>query len=91
MQYLHNNLKMHTVYGGKVQYPHYDHNPWEREMQYMHNNLKMHTIHGWQNVILASWSKNTIKKNIMQNIYDPNMKNMHLQIMVYRFNQEIEV
>ncbi len=51
----------------------------------------MHTIHGWQNVILASWSKNTIKKNIMQNIYDPNMKNMHLQIMVYRFNQEIEV
>jgi hypothetical protein len=34
MQYLHDNLKMHTICGGKVQYPHYDHNPhyiWERE------------------------------------------------------------
>jgi hypothetical protein len=26
MQYLHDNLKMHTICGGKVQYPHYDHN-----------------------------------------------------------------
>jgi hypothetical protein len=56
MQYLHDNLKMHTICEGKVQYPHYDHNPhyiWEREMEYMHNNLKMHIIYGWQNVILA--------------------------------------
>jgi endo-1,4-beta-mannosidase len=56
MQYLHDNLKIHIICGGKVQYPHYDHNPHyicEREMQYMHNNLKMHTIYGWQNVILA--------------------------------------
>jgi hypothetical protein len=47
MQYLHDNLKMHIVCGGKV--PHYDHNPhytWEREMQYLHNNLKMHIIYG---------------------------------------------
>ncbi len=32
MQYFHDNLKMHTVYGGKLQYPHYDPNPhymWE--------------------------------------------------------------
>ncbi len=27
MQYLHDNLKMHTICEGKVQYPHYDHNP----------------------------------------------------------------
>jgi hypothetical protein len=35
MQYLHDNLKMHTICGGKVQYPHYDHNPhylWEAKM-----------------------------------------------------------
>jgi len=41
---------------GKVQYPHYDHNPhyiWEKEMQYMYKNLKMHIICGLQNVILA--------------------------------------
>jgi endo-1,4-beta-mannosidase len=57
---LHYNTHMmtliHTICGGKVQYPHYDHNPhyiWEREMQYLHNNLKMHTIYGWQNVILT--------------------------------------
>jgi hypothetical protein len=32
MQYLHDNLKMHSAYGGKLQYPHYDPNPhhmWE--------------------------------------------------------------
>jgi hypothetical protein len=32
MQYLHDNLKMHTVYGGKMEYPDYDPNPhymWE--------------------------------------------------------------
>jgi hypothetical protein len=32
MQYLHDNLKMHTTYGEKLQYPHYDLNPhfmWE--------------------------------------------------------------
>jgi hypothetical protein len=27
MQYLHNKLKMHNTYGGKLQYPHYDPNP----------------------------------------------------------------
>jgi hypothetical protein len=27
MQHLHDNLNMHTVCEGKVQYPHYDHNP----------------------------------------------------------------
>ncbi len=35
MQCLHNNLKMHTICGGKVQYPHYDLNPhylWEVKM-----------------------------------------------------------
>ncbi len=26
MQYLHDNLKMHTIYEGKIQYSHYDHN-----------------------------------------------------------------
>ncbi len=26
MQYLHDNLKMHIVYGGKLQYPHHDPN-----------------------------------------------------------------
>jgi hypothetical protein len=51
MQYMHNNLKMHTIYGGKVQYPHYDHNPWEKEMQYMHNNFKIHSVYKWKNVI----------------------------------------
>jgi hypothetical protein len=32
MQYLHDNLQMHTIYGRKLQYPHYDPNPhymWE--------------------------------------------------------------
>jgi hypothetical protein len=32
MQYLHDNLKMHAIYGGKIQYPHSDLNPhymWE--------------------------------------------------------------
>jgi hypothetical protein len=32
MQYLDDNLKMHTIYGGAMQYPHYDPNPhymWE--------------------------------------------------------------
>ncbi len=24
MQHLHDNLKMHIIYGGKMQYPHYD-------------------------------------------------------------------
>ncbi len=50
MKYLHDFLKMHTVCGGKLQYPRYDHNPhyiWEREMQYLHNNLNMH-IYRWQ-------------------------------------------
>jgi hypothetical protein len=28
MQYLHDNLKMYTIYGGKMQYPHYDPNPY---------------------------------------------------------------
>ncbi len=28
MQYMHDNLKMHIVYGGKMQYPHYDLNPY---------------------------------------------------------------
>jgi hypothetical protein len=28
MQYMHDNLKMHTIYGGKMQYPHYDPNPY---------------------------------------------------------------
>jgi endo-1,4-beta-mannosidase len=49
MQYLHGNLNMHTTCGGKMLYPHYDHNPhyiWEREMQYLNNHLKMHTICG---------------------------------------------
>jgi hypothetical protein len=35
MYYLHDNLNMHIKYGGKMQYPHYDLNPyytWEREM-----------------------------------------------------------
>jgi hypothetical protein len=27
MQYLHDNLNMHTIYEGKMQYPHYDPNP----------------------------------------------------------------
>ncbi len=38
MQYLHDNLKMHTTCGVKMQYPHYDFNPhymWERKMQCM--------------------------------------------------------
>jgi hypothetical protein len=51
---MHDNLKMQTVCGGKVQYPHYDPNPhyiWEKEMQYLHNNLKMRTICEWQNAI----------------------------------------
>jgi hypothetical protein len=40
---MHDNLKMHTICGGKVIYPHYDPNPhyiWEKEMQYLHDNLK---------------------------------------------------
>jgi hypothetical protein len=47
MQYLHDNLKMHIIYEGKMQYPHYDLNPyyiWQKEMQYLHDNLWMHTI-----------------------------------------------
>jgi hypothetical protein len=35
MQYLHDNLNMHNVCGGKVQDPHYDPNPhylWEAKM-----------------------------------------------------------
>jgi len=35
MQYLYDFLKMHTVYGGEIQYPHYDLNPhymWEPYM-----------------------------------------------------------
>jgi hypothetical protein len=28
MQYMHDNLRMHTIYGGKMQYPHYDPNPY---------------------------------------------------------------
>ncbi len=28
MQYLHDNLKMHIIYGGEMQYPHYDLNPY---------------------------------------------------------------
>jgi hypothetical protein len=27
MKYMHDNLKMHTICEGKVQYPHYDPNP----------------------------------------------------------------
>jgi hypothetical protein len=49
MQYLHDNLRMLTIFGGKMQYPHYDSNPhyiWEKEMQYLHDNLKMHTACG---------------------------------------------
>jgi hypothetical protein len=32
MQYLHDNLNLHTIHGGGMQYPHYDPNPhymWE--------------------------------------------------------------
>jgi hypothetical protein len=32
MQYLHDNLNMHVIHGGKMQYPRYDSNPhymWE--------------------------------------------------------------
>ncbi len=49
MQYLHDNLRMHIICGGKMQCPHHDPNPhylWEREMQYLHDTLKMHTILG---------------------------------------------
>jgi hypothetical protein len=50
MEYLHDNLWMHTVCGSKVQYPHYDPNShyiWEKEkMQYLHDNLWMHIICG---------------------------------------------
>jgi len=28
MQYMHDNLKIHTIYGGEMQYPHYDPNPY---------------------------------------------------------------
>jgi hypothetical protein len=48
MQYLHDNLKMHTIYGGKMQYPHYNPNPhymWGPQMQYLHDNLNMHIIY----------------------------------------------
>jgi len=47
MQYLHDNLRMHIVCGGKMQCPHYNPNPhytWERETQYIHDNLRMQTI-----------------------------------------------
>ncbi len=40
---------MHTICGGKVQYPHYDlnsHYIWEKEMQYLHDNLTMHIVCG---------------------------------------------
>ncbi len=55
-RYLHDNLRMKIVCGGKVQYPHYDLNPryiWKKEMKYLHNNLNMHIVCGWQNAILA--------------------------------------
>jgi hypothetical protein len=35
MQYMHENLRMQTICGGKVQYPHYDLNPhylWKAKM-----------------------------------------------------------
>ncbi len=56
MQYLHDNLRMQIVCGGKVQYPHSNlnlHYIWEREMHYLHDNLKMHLVCGWKNAILA--------------------------------------
>jgi len=40
---------IHTICGGKIQYPHYDFNPhymWEPYMQYLHDNLKMHIVCG---------------------------------------------
>ncbi len=49
MHYMHDNLNMHIICGGKMQYPHYDFNPhyiWEREMQYLHDNLNMHIVCG---------------------------------------------
>jgi hypothetical protein len=48
MQYLCDNLNLHTIHGGELQYPHYDPKPHyilEREMQYLHNNLKMCIIY----------------------------------------------
>jgi hypothetical protein len=47
--YLHDNLNMHIICGGKMQYPHYDldlYYIWEKEMQYLHYNLNMHTMCG---------------------------------------------
>jgi hypothetical protein len=38
--YLHDNLKMHTICGGKVQYPHYDFNP--------HYMVEGHLVFAWQ-------------------------------------------
>jgi hypothetical protein len=41
---MHDNLKMHVVCGGKMQYPHYDpnsHYVWERKMWYQHDNFLM--------------------------------------------------
>jgi hypothetical protein len=56
MQYLHDNLKMHTIYGGKMQYLHYDLNPhymWELKCNTYMRILKMHICMWGQNVILT--------------------------------------
>jgi len=49
MQYLHDNLNMHIVCGGKMQVLHMTLNPhylWEMKMQYLHDNLNMHILCG---------------------------------------------
>jgi hypothetical protein len=65
---------MHTICGGKVQYPHYDYNPhyiWEREMQYLHKQFK-HAHYIWvakSNIGIMTLNPHYLLEAKMQNPY----------------------